>query len=48
MGSSYEPRKKEEFKGHNHPISEKCGPHCPRNEKYQGREKRINPFHRNK
>lgn len=27
---------KEEYKGHNHPAKEKCGPHCPRNEHYRG------------
>jgi hypothetical protein len=26
----------EEVKGHNHPISEKCGLHCPRNEHFKG------------
>jgi len=31
-----EKRKKEEWKGHNHPIDEKCGSHCPRNENYKG------------
>ncbi len=35
--ASYKQRvKPSEFKGHNHPYSEKCGPHCPRNEHYKG------------
>ncbi|MDG7012891.1 MAG: hypothetical protein JRN46_01525 [Nitrososphaerota archaeon] len=34
-----EQKAKEPQKGHNHPASEKCGPHCPRNEKYKGPEK---------
>lgn len=40
--ASYRKRneKKEEWKGHNHPFSEKCGPHCPRNERYRGPEKK--------
>ena len=40
--ASYRKRneKKEEWKGHNHPFNEKCGPHCPRNEKYKGPEKK--------
>ena len=41
-------RDKEEAKGHNHPASEKCGPYCPRNEKYKGPRKKMNPFHRDK
>jgi hypothetical protein len=39
-------KKKEEVKGHNHPASEKCGPHCPRNEKYKGPERKPDLFHR--
>ena len=42
------PQEKEEKKGHNHPASEKCGPHCPRNEHYKGPEKKFNPFRRNR
>lgn len=41
-------KKEEEIKGHNHPVSQKCGPHCPRNEHYKGRERKIDPFHRDK
>jgi hypothetical protein len=39
---------KEEKKGqgHNHPIKEKCGPHCPRNEHYKGPVKKFDFFHR--
>ncbi len=29
-------KEKEQQKGHNHPADEKCGDHCPRNEKYKG------------
>ena len=43
-----EEKRKEEVKGHNHPAYEKCGPHCPRNENYRGREKKSNPFLRNR
>jgi hypothetical protein len=43
-----EKKQKEEVKGHNHPAYEKCGPHCPRNEKYKGPEKKGNPFLRNR
>ena len=35
-----EKKKKEEWKGHNHPSEEKCGPHCPRNDHYKGPEKK--------
>jgi hypothetical protein len=38
----------EEVKGHNHPFDQKCGPHCPRNEKYKGPVKRFDIFHRGK
>ena len=37
---------KEEHKGHNHPIKEKCGPHCPRNEHYKGPVKKLGFFAR--
>lgn len=33
-------REKEAVGGHNHPASEKCGPHCPRNDNYKGPEKK--------
>jgi hypothetical protein len=32
---------KEEVRGHNHPVGEKCGPHCPRNEHYKGPVKKM-------
>ena len=35
-------------KGHNHPADQKCGPHCPRNEKYKGPEKKPNILYRNR
>jgi len=35
-------KKEEEWKGHNHPFKEKCGPHCPRNEHYKGPVRRPN------
>lgn len=35
-------------RGHNHPATQKCGPYCPRNEKYKGRQKKVNPFHRDR
>jgi hypothetical protein len=41
-----EEKQKEEVKGHNHPAYEKCGQHCPRNEKYKGPERKGNPFGR--
>ena len=34
----------EKHPGHNHPIKEKCGPHCPRNEKYKGPPKKFGFF----
>jgi len=37
-------KKKEEWKGHNHPFNEKCGPHCPRNEHYKGPVKKPSLF----
>lgn len=48
--ASYHKRteKKEEYKGHNHPFNEKCGPHCPRNEKYKGPVKKFDLLHRGK
>lgn len=48
--SSYRKRNetKEEVKGHNHPFSEKCGPHCPRNEHYKGPVKRFDFLHAKK
>jgi len=49
--ASYRKRneKKEEWKGHNHPADEKCGPHCPRNEHYKGPDKKAGfPFRRNR
>ena len=48
--ASYRKRneKKEEWKGHNHPFNEKCGPHCPRNEKYKGPEKKFGFMSRRK
>jgi len=39
---------KEEFKGHNHPASEKCGEHCPRNEHYKGPVKKFGFLNRKK
>lgn len=36
-----EEKKKEGWKGHNHPSDEKCGPHCPRNKHYKGPAKRL-------
>lgn len=49
MSNSFKhPQRKEESKGHNHPASQKCGLHCPRNEKYKGRERKVDPFHKNK
>ena len=38
----------EEKRGHNHPASEKCGPYCPRNERYKGPKRKADPFHRDK
>ena len=35
-------KKKEAWKGHNHPFNEKCGPHCPRNDHYKGPVKKPN------
>ncbi len=31
----------EEGKGHNHPVSEMCSVHCPRNERYKGPVKKL-------
>ena len=39
-----EKKKKEEWRGHNHPIDEKCGQHCPRNEHYEGPVKKRGFF----
>jgi len=36
----------EKHKGHNHPIKEKCGEHCPRNENYKGPVKKFDLFNR--
>jgi hypothetical protein len=36
----------EEVKGHNHPIGEKCGPHCPRNKHYKGPVKKLGLPHK--
>ena len=35
-----------EKRGHNHPASQKCDQHCPRNERYRGHKKKLNPFRR--
>jgi len=37
-----------ETKGHNHPIKEKCGVHCPRNQNYKGPVKKFDFFNRKK
>lgn len=39
-------KREEEPKGHNHPVNEKCGPHCPRNDKYKGPVKKASFFRR--
>ena len=39
---------KERHPGHNHPIKEKCGEHCPRNEHYKGPVKKLGLFQRRK
>ena len=39
-----EKKKREGWKGHNHPLDEKCGPHCPRNEHYQRPAKKRGLF----
>jgi hypothetical protein len=41
MAAYHKPEEEsEEAKGHNHPAREKCGQHCPRNEKYKGPAKK--------
>jgi hypothetical protein len=44
----YQKSAEEPKKGHNHPIKEKCGEHCPRNAKYKGPVKKLGLFNRKK
>ena len=46
MTSYKKPTEEKEYKGHNHPIKEKCGNHCPRNEHYKGPVRKPNLFQR--
>jgi hypothetical protein len=46
--SSYRKPKEEPKKGHNHPMKEKCGEHCPRNEHYKGPVKKFDFFRKRK
>jgi len=48
LASYHKKEMKEEVKGHNHSVTQECGPYCPRNERYKGPKKRYDMLHRNK